>query len=437
MKNQQSSQNLDIRHLARNRKASVKSVRLVWLTFISLFILIVWATFFQLDTIIRGSGQIVPFARVQEIQNLEGCILREVIVKEGQEVEVNELLARIENESAGSQYREALARSLDYKATIARLIALIEEKDVHYPDEVLAYPDLITRHNTILKAMQTQMEAEYNVLQLQANAQEKQATELEAEKKQVEAHLEIAEKQRKLAEITLKQRAFSEIDYLELKQKVMELQSRLVALEHSIPRLHIEAQEKMERIKRYKAEKHLEDSHELAKTQAELISLEELLTAGSDKVMRTELRAPVRGIVKRIYQNTLGGVVAPGATIMDVVPLDDSLIVEARFSPADIGFLTVGLQAIIRLSAYDFTTYGSIKGLVEQVSADTLQDNQGNIFYIVKVRTTQKLYNKDGVELPFIAGMQAEVDVITGKQSILKYLFKPLLRIGNRALTEQ
>ncbi len=179
------------------------------------------------------------------------------------------------------------------------------------------------------------------------------------------------------------------------------------------------------------------NSQELARIQAELISIQELLTAGSDRVSRTELRAPVRGVVNRIYYNTIGGVVAPAATIMEIVPLDDRLIIEARFSPADIAFLSEGLDAIIRLSAYDFASFGSVRGVVEQVSADTIQDSNGMIFYIVKIRTDEKMYNKDGLELPYISGMQAEVDVITGKQSILDYILKPLLRVKNRALTER
>ncbi len=419
------------------RNLSVKSVKLIWITFFACIILITWATFFKLDSIVRGSGQVVPSQRIQEVQNLEGGILREIFVKEGTQVEEGELLARIENESAGSQYREALSRSLDYKAAIARLTAILEDSKVEYPNEVLLHPELVLRHNTILQAMQTQSTSEYNVLKLQADAKEKESAELEAKKNQLESRLVISQKQRDLGKSALAKQAFSEIEFLELENNVVTIEADLQALEHTIPRVAIEVEEMKERLNRYEAEKKLTNSQELARIQADLISIEELLTAGSDRVSRTELRSPVRGVVNRLHHNTIGGVVAPAATIMEIVPSDDRLIIEARFSPADIGFLSEGLNAIIRLSAYDFASYGSVKGVVEQVSADTIQDNNGMIYYIVKVRTDEKMYNKDGVELPYIAGMQAEVDVITGKQSILDYLLKPLLRIGNRALTER
>ncbi len=425
------------RQQAIYRNVSVKSVKLVWLTFFACFLIILWAALFHLDSIVRGSGQVVPSQRIQEVQNLEGGILREILVKEGAQVEEGELLARIENESAGSQYREALSRSLDYKAAIARLTAILEDTKVAYPNEVLIHPDLVLRHNTILQAMQTQNASEYNVLKLQADAKEKESAELEAKKAQLESRLVIAQKQRDLGKSALAKQAFSEIEFLELENNVVTLEADLQGLEHTIPRIAIEVEEMKERLNRYEAEKKLTNSQELARIQAELISIEELLTAGIDRVSRTELRSPVRGVVNRLYHNTIGGVVAPAATIMEIVPSDDRLIIEARFSPADIGFLSEGLNAIIRLSAYDFASYGSVKGVVEQVSVDTIQDNNGMIFYIVKVRTDEKMYNKDGIELPYIAGMQAEVDVITGTQSILDYLMKPLLRISNRAFTER
>ncbi len=419
------------------RNVATKSVKLVWYTFFAVFLLIIWSAVFNLDTIVRGSGKIVPSQRIQEVQNLEGGILREIFIKEGSEVEEGELLARIENESAGSQYREAVSRSLDYMATIARLTAILNNRAVDYPNEVLLHPDLVLRHNTILQAMKTQHQSEYNVIKLQAEAKEKESLELAAKKGQIESRLSIAQKQRDLGKSALAKQAFSEIEFLELENNVVTLEAELEGIEHSIPRVELEVQEMQERLTRYEAEKNLTNSQELARIQAELISIQELLTAGSDRVSRTELRAPVRGVVNRIYYNTIGGVVAPAATIMEIVPLDDRLIIEARFSPADIAFLSEGLDAIIRLSAYDFASFGSVRGVVEQVSADTIQDSNGMIFYIVKIRTDEKMYNKDGLELPYISGMQAEVDVITGKQSILDYILKPLLRVKNRALTER
>ncbi len=440
------SKNLNPRERALSPQVKSKSILLVWLVFICIILLTIWAYFSKIDVVVRGYGQIVPSQSIQQIQNLEGGIIQEVLVKEGEEVEPGQLLARIENTIAGSQYREALERSFDYKATIARLDALIRtEKNqdentiisVNYPDEVLANPALVERHSNILEAVKQQSDAEYAVLQLQYDALENLILEEKAQKASAEIRLASVKKQRDLAAVALSRKAFSELEFLSIEQSVLELEGTLNELEYSIPRLEIERAEKQESINQYKAELILRYTKELGTVQAELISVNELLKAGGDRVQRTELSSPLRGLVKRIYYKTIGGVVPPGGTVMDVVPLDDSLIIEARFNPADIGFLSVGLDTTVRFSAYDYTTYGSAKGKVEHISADTLENSQGQIFYIVKIRTNETFLPFEGRKLPIIAGMQAEVDIITGKKSILDYILKPLMRVSNRAFREQ
>ncbi len=428
---------LSPRQKAMQKEISTSSIRLVWIVFISVFILILWAAFSNIDVIVRGSGQVVPSQRIQLIQNLEGGILEEILVREGEVVEVGQLLARIENVTAGSQYREALVRSLDHKATIARLKALIENTHPLYPQEVLENAELTLRHNNIFLATKQQEDAELDILISQAEAQLKEASELKAKKVQLEASLELVNKQRALAEVAMKQGAYSELEFLGIEQEVQKIKSELISLEHSIPRLEIKAREMQERQNSYNAEKLLNYNQEIGENEAQLISLQELIKAGSDKVLRTELKTPVRGVVKRIYQTTLGGVVAPGATLMDIVPIDDNLIIEARFSPADIAFLSPGLDAIVRFSAYDFSVYGSMPATVDIISADTLQDNSGMIFYIVKIKTKDTVFKTQGRELPIIAGMQAEVDIVTGEKTILDYIMKPLLKVTNRAFREQ
>ncbi len=432
----------DTLHLSPRQKAMQKSVttssvRLVWLVFISLVVLLLWAGFSSIDVIVRGSGQVVPSQRIQLIQNLEGGILEEILVKEGDTVEQNQLLARIDNVTAGSQYREAVIRSLDHQATIARLKALINQDEPVYPPEVLENQELVYRHNNIFLAMKEQEQAELDILISQAEAQLKEASELKAKEKELLTSLELVNKQRALAEVALRQGAYSELEFLSIEQDVQKIKSELIALEHSIPRVEIKAREMQERQKSYSAEKKLKYNQEIGENEAQLISLQELLKAGSDKVLRTELKTPVRGVVKRIYQNTVGGVVSPGATLMDIVPLDDNLIIEARFSPADIAFLSSGLPAIVRFSAYDFSVYGSMDAVVDTISADTLQDDKGMIFYIVKIKTKDTVFKSQDRDLPIIAGMQAEVDIVTGKKTILDYILKPLLKVTNRAFKEQ
>ena len=426
-----------IRRLAMQRECSPSSVRLVLLTFFSIICLLIWAGFAKIDKLVSGTGQVVPSSRIQSIQNLEGGILSEILVKEGQIVEQGDIVIRINNEYAGSRYRESLARNLSLQASIARLEALINETDPVYPPAVKANKALMLRHDDILKAMQEEVRQQVDVLILESEARLYEAKEQEERKTQITTALELLEKQRKIAESAMKDNAYSPMDYITLEQKVQATQSEIALLEHSIPRLHTQAQSAVKKQGLHKAELHTKYSQEIADYQAELTALTELLEAGSDAVARTEMRSPVRGIVKGIHNHTVGGVVEPGATLMEIVPLGDTLIIETKLNPTDIAFVYPGQAAIVRLTAYDFSIYGGLEAVVEHVGADTVENNQGEIFYKMKVRTKSSTLEYQGEQLPIIIGMQADVSILTGKQSILDYLLKPLLKARQRALREQ
>ncbi len=416
---------------------SKRSIYLVWYSAGAIFILLIWAAFAELDQTARGIGQVVPSQRVQLIQNLEGGIIEEVPVREGQVIEKNDIVMRIDNESAGSQYREALLRILEHEASIARIEALISDAEVKYPESVLAEPELVKRQDALLRADKAKRNAELDVLALQVEARERELAEQEETKAQSLTSLSLTQKQRDLALPALKAKAYSEIQFLDIEQRLQDTKASLARLEHSIPRAQAEAREAEERLRLRKAEIETEYQIQLNELQIKLLSLRELITAGDDKVRRTEMRSPVRGVIKAIYANTVGGVVAPGATVMEIVPLDDSLIIEAKFSPADIAFLYPGQKAQVRLTAYDFSVYGALEANVEHISADTLQNQQGDTFYKVKERTKNAHLTHEGEDLPIRAGMMAEVDILTGKKTILDYILKPLLKTQQRALRER
>ncbi len=415
----------------------IGAARLVWFSALALVTLLLWAAWAEIDQMARGLGQVVPSQRTQLIQNLEGGIVQDVLVREGQIVEKNAIVMRIENESAGSQYREALMRSLEYEANIARLDALINKNEPQYPEKVLQDPSLVKRQNELLRAANAQNTAELEVLTLRAETTHREVAELKEAKEQALASFALVEKQRNLALPALKAKAYSELQFLDIEQRLQTLKAEIARLEHSIPRVETAAKEADERVRLRQAELASTYRQQLNESQVQLHSLQELLTAGGDKVSRTEMRSPVKGIIKSILITTVGGVVAPGATVMEIVPLDDSLIIEARFSPADIAFLYPGQKARVRITAYDFSVYGGMEATVEHISADTLKDPQGFTYYQVKVRTENAHLEHDGEKLPIIAGMQAEVDVLTGKKSILDYLLKPLLKTQQRAFREK
>lgn len=422
------------RQLARCEKTRL----LLWACCLSVGLLLLWASIAEIDELARGAGQIVPAQRTQVIQNLEGGILREIQVQEGQRVEAGDILVRIDNEVADSQFREATSRSLEAQAAIARMEAEISGQEPLYSPEVLqAGQELVNRQNALLEARRQQHQSEIRVLEAQYQLRLQEAEEQKERKVHLEASLKLAERQRDLARPLMQSRTFSSLDFINLEQKVQALISEIAQSEQSVPRLLMSAQEMRERITLRKSELASQNHTEINKLQAELLSLQALLRAGADKVTRTEVRSPVRGTVKRIAINTLGGVIKPGESIMEIVPLDDTLVVEAHFSPADIAFLYPNQEAVVRLSAYDYAVYGSIRASIEQISADTLQGPRGDYYYLVKLRTHEKALLHKGKELPIMPGMLAQVDVLTGKKTVLSYLAKPLLRAKQDALRER
>ena len=230
---------------------------------------------------------------------------------------------------------------------------------------------------------------------------------------------------------------FSKVDYLDLEQRVVTLGGDIEALSSTMSKAKEAAEEARRKLALRKAEMEAQISEEINKRRTELTSLQEVLSAGGDRVTRTELRSPVRGTVKRVVVNTLGGVVRPGDPVMEVVPLDDTLLVEARIRPADIAFIHADQKAMVKISAYDFSIYGGLEARVEQISADTIEDRKGEYYYLVKLRTQKNAINYRNEQLPIIPGMVASVDIISGKKSILDYLLKPILKARQNALRER
>ena len=222
-----------------------------------------------------------------------------------------------------------------------------------------------------------------------------------------------------------------------MQQRVVELQGQIDSLAATIPKAKAAADEARQRIASRRAEHVAAVTEEINKRRQELNSLRESLSAGRDRVTRTELRAPVRSTVKQIYISTVGGVVKPGEPIMDLVPLDDTLVVEAKVKPQDVAFLRPGQEVMVKVSAYDFSIYGGLEGKLESISADTIEDKRGEHFYLVKVRTQKNAIVHHNEYLPIIPGMVVTADILIGKKTVLDYLLKPILKAKQNALRER
>ena len=404
-----------------------------------LVLFVVWARFTVLDEVTRGMGQVVPSQRVHVIQNLEGGIIQEILVDENQIVNKGDTLARIDNTVAASHFREAAAKAIEHRAAILRLTAEINgETSVDFSAEDQDFdPQLLQDQKAIFDARRRQLDVEVNVLRAQLNQRKQEIVEMQSRREQLERSLSLAREQRAAVKPLVDQGVYPRTDFLAIERDISSLQGDIDALRLGIPRIKQSAEEAEKRIEQRRAELQAQALDELNRRRVELNSLREIMAAGEDRVTRTDVRSPVRGTVKQLLLSTVGGVVRPGESIMEIVPLDDTLLIEARIRPADIAFLHPGQKAMLKISAYDFSIFGGLEGYVEAISADTIEDERGESFYNVKLRTKTNTMIYRGESLPIIPEMTASVDILTGKKSVLAYLMKPILRMKQNALRER
>lgn len=416
--------------------------------------LIAWAAIASIDEVTHSDGQVVGSQRTQTIQNLEGGILRGIQVREGQIVEKGAVLAQLDNEMAASSYRDAVSKAIENQLALVRLEAEMKNEKPAFPADLRAYITrrlgvevdnrTLTRAKQLLRdqelayeSRQSLLHSDIDVLKAQYDQRMHEVQEQEARKAQLSQSLRLAIDQRNTAGELMRRKNFARMEYLGLEQKVVELQGQVDMLNASIPKAKAAAEEAKQRIASREAEQLTNITQEIAKRRLELTSLRETLSAGGDRVTRTELRAPVRGTVKQIYINTVGGVVKPGEPIMDIVPLDDTLLVEAKVMPKDVAFLRPGQDVMVKVSAYDFSIYGGLDGKLESISADTIEDKRGDFYYLAKIRTQKTNITHNNEILPIIPGMMVTADIMIGKKTVLDYIMKPILKAKQNALTER
>ena len=425
-------------HAAARRRGKGFAYILTLMTLAFLIIMGTWANYAVLDEVTRGEGRIIPSSKTQIIQNLEGGILAEILVREGDIVEKGDILVRIENTAAQATYRDAQTRFYALLATVERLEAEKDGREMELSGKILKEaPSAVGDQTALFKARARQLKAQVAVLEAQAEQRKQEIAEMGSRRKQLERSLELAREELAITRPLARSGVVPRIDLIRVERQVADLEGEIRTVRLTIPRLRTAAKEAEQRIEEVLLSAKADISDELNRARAELNSVTETLLAGQDRVTRTAVRSRVRGTVKEIKQNTIGGVIRPGEDIMEIVPLDDTLLVEAQIRPADIAFLRPGQEATIKIAAYDFSIYGGLKAKVEHISADTIKDEQGESFYRVYLRTAQNTLLHQGEELPIIAGMTATVEILTGKKSVLDYILKPILKARDRALRER
>lgn len=423
---------------AARRSGSRLAYVLSILTIVFFVAFIVWARYAVLDVVTRGEGRVIPSSRVQVIQNLEGGILSELLVREGDIVEKGAPLVRIDNQMTESAYKEARSQYLSLWANIVRLEAELEGEELSFPQEILAEATAaVADQRALYAARQEQLAMQAAVLRAQAQQRQQEIEEMRSRREQLVRGVGLAKEERDMAAPLVEKGLMPRLDLLRIEREISNLEGDLRTIKLSIPRAQAALQEANKRIQELALSFRAQALEQLNVHRAELKSLEEMIIAGKDRVTRAVVRSPVHGTIKEIKKNTIGSVIKPGEDILEIVPLGDTLVVEARIRPADIAFLQPGQPAVVKVTAYDFSIYGGLNAKLEEISADTITDERDNSFYRVRLRTEVNTLVKDGQELPIIPGMTATVEILTGKKSVLDYLLKPILKAKERALKER
>ena len=383
-------------------------------TMAMLIVGLIWAYFAVLDEVKRGNGRVVPSRSMQVVQSLEGGIVTEILAQEGAIVREGQPLMRIDDTNFSAQFGEIRERRAAMAARVARLEAEVTGAKPVFTDELVA---------AAAKAVET----ERNLFEARVRKVAQEIDVLKQTESRLNDTLALLDREATLTRNLYAQKVIPEIEMIRLDRQAADMRGQLAETKSRIANV----------TSTFKAQ----SEEDLAKSKGDLAVLEETIKSAQDRVRRTELRSPVRGIVNKLNVTTVGAVVAPGGNVMDIVPMDDSLLVEGRIRPQDIAFVRPNQDAVVKISAYDSSVYGSLKGKVERISADTIaEESKGpekETFYRVMVRTDTNHLGTAANALPIIPGMVATVEILTGSKSVLDYLLKPARMLRDEAMRER
>ncbi|WP_322617748.1 HlyD family type I secretion periplasmic adaptor subunit [Pseudomonas sp. BIC9C] len=415
-------------------------VRLTIWAIIAFFVfLMLWANFAVIDEVTKGDGKAIPSSKIQKIQNLEGGIVSELFVKEGQIVEAGAPLIRLDDTRFASNVGETEADRLSMLLRVERLSAEVDDRPLNFPEDVLkAVPGQAKSEESLYISRRQQLHDEIGGLQEQLIQRQQELREFTSKQAQYRQQLGFQRQEINMSEPLVAQGAVSPVEVLRLRRAEAETRGQLDATTLAIPRAESAIKEVQRKIDETRGKFRSDALTQLNEARTDLNKAEATGKALEDRVSRTLVTSPVRGIVNKLLVNTIGGVIQPGSDLVEIVPLDDTLLVEAKIRPQDIAFLHPGQEATVKFTAYDYTIYGGLKAKLEQIGADTITDeDKKTTYYVIKLRTDRSHLGTDEKPLLIIPGMVASVDIITGKKTVLSYLLKPIIRARAEALHER
>ena len=405
---------------------------------ITIFSFIIWASFAQIDEIARGHGKVVPSGQNQIIQNLEGGIVSEILVKEGDFVNKDQVLLRISNEKSSSTLISNEIKTQYLKAQIKRLEAQLKQEPFEYQEsENKTLNDFFKNEKELYLSNMKQIDSKVQILKEQDKQKQSELKDVRQTIRHLKFSVEAIEKEVKMTEPMVKRGIRSEVDFLKLQREESEAKQRLQSAILSVNRIKSEISEIEKKIRETLEVFKSQTQEKLNETVTSLKDLEANAVASIDQVSRTIVKSPSNGIVQTLHINTIGGAIKPAQDLIEIVPTDYNLIVEVKILPSDIAFIYQGQKAIVKFSAYDFSIYGGLEGEVINISPDTITEKDDKTYYLVRIKTEKNYIGTEEKQMKIIPGMVADVDIITGKKTILDYILKPILKTKQYTFTER
>ena len=413
----------------------LKTRRLLYAIALSVVVMIVWATFAEVDIVTRGQGKVIPSRQVQILGSQDGGVITEILVREGDLVQQGQLLLKLDQTRSQSNLGENMAERSGLIVRAARLRAMVDGQPFE-PSQVMLTEtaDIVYQEQQLYDSRLEELEVQKGIARQQLKQRREELRELGVRRGQLGRELELATEELSRTTPMIESGAVSPVEVLRLQREVNKAEGELKQTRAQLSRVSASISEAEGKLAGVDLEFSNGVREQLADTVNRINALTEAGAGLSDRVRQTNLLSPVTGTIKQLLYNTVGGIVLPGRDIVELIPADDSLLVEVRVRPQDIAFMAPGQVANVKVTAYDFVVYGGLEGKVEQIGADTVLDEEGNAFYEVSVRTTTVAFGKDQ---PIIPGMTVEVDILTGKKTIMAYLMKPVLRAQQRSLSER
>lgn len=402
---------------------------------------ITWAYYAEIDEVTVGEGKVIPSSQVQVIQNLEGGIVSSIPVRVGDLVRKGDIVMRLDQTRFSSSLGETKAKYEALQAKVARLTAEAYGRPLQFPQSLeKANPALAAAERALFNSRRLELEATLSVLKQQAAQRAQELQEKKARLVQLEESYKLIDRELGMSRPLAQQGVMSEVEILRLERQLSDTKGEMDATRLSIPRLEQARVEAQAKIDATWAKFRSDAATELNLASAELAGISATSVAAEDRLARTLVRSPVDGVVKQLKVNTIGGVIQPGMEVMEIVPLEDTLLIETKVSPRDVGFVHPGQPATVKISAYDFSIYGGLEAEVETISADTITEERNGrteSYYLVQVRTKTNKFTASAKTLPIIPGMLATVHIRTGKKTVMDYLLKPVLKARHEAMRER